>query len=305
MTFSQLTNLSTFYKITDGDCGGGSPRFSISLEGGKNIFVYIGPNPNFTGCTPNIWISTGEFIGSSATFDTSQAGGTFYDTYAGAVSLVGPTIVTGISLVTDGGWVGTQVILFDNVQINTDLYTFDPAPVTVTIAKYLNGVQATSALTGGASYPMVSSWNATNIGAGSGSYSLGPVGFNNPIAYQATTSSMTSGADYSTNEVTGVDGILPVGSACQDGRTRLVGYSDGESIAAAALLVPTTTTPSFTDITSDKYVIVWNELCVAPTTKDQCKNDGWKKFNSPSFKNQGDCVSYVQSNFRAIGNKTK
>jgi hypothetical protein len=28
-----------------------------------------------------------------------------------------------------------------------------------------------------------------------------------------------------------------------------------------------------------------------PTTKEQCKNGGWKTY--PAFKNQGDCVSYV------------
>jgi hypothetical protein len=32
-----------------------------------------------------------------------------------------------------------------------------------------------------------------------------------------------------------------------------------------------------------------------PTDKDQCKNDGWMRFNNPTFKNQGDCVSYVVS----------
>src|SRR5438094_1826944 len=30
-----------------------------------------------------------------------------------------------------------------------------------------------------------------------------------------------------------------------------------------------------------------------PTTKDQCKNGGWKTFTNPAFKNQGDCVSFV------------
>jgi hypothetical protein len=30
-----------------------------------------------------------------------------------------------------------------------------------------------------------------------------------------------------------------------------------------------------------------------PTSKDQCKDGGWMAFNNPSFKNQGDCVSYV------------
>jgi len=33
-----------------------------------------------------------------------------------------------------------------------------------------------------------------------------------------------------------------------------------------------------------------------PTDMDQCKNDGWKNFNVPHcFKNQGDCVSYVET----------
>jgi hypothetical protein len=30
-----------------------------------------------------------------------------------------------------------------------------------------------------------------------------------------------------------------------------------------------------------------------PTSKDQCKKNGWKSFNNPTFRNQGDCVSYV------------
>ena len=30
-----------------------------------------------------------------------------------------------------------------------------------------------------------------------------------------------------------------------------------------------------------------------PTSKDQCKNGGWKTFTNPKFKNQGDCVSFV------------
>ncbi len=34
---------------------------------------------------------------------------------------------------------------------------------------------------------------------------------------------------------------------------------------------------------------------VTPTNADQCKKDGWMNFSNPTFKNQGDCVSYVQS----------
>jgi hypothetical protein len=39
-----------------------------------------------------------------------------------------------------------------------------------------------------------------------------------------------------------------------------------------------------------------------PTSLDQCKGDGWRNFTNPSFRNQGDCVSYVASQGRARGN---
>jgi hypothetical protein len=35
-------------------------------------------------------------------------------------------------------------------------------------------------------------------------------------------------------------------------------------------------------------------MLIAPTSKDQCKNNGWKDF--PQFRNQGQCVSSFQSN---------
>lgn len=31
-----------------------------------------------------------------------------------------------------------------------------------------------------------------------------------------------------------------------------------------------------------------------PTDKDQCKDGGWATFNNPSFRNQGQCTSYVE-----------
>jgi hypothetical protein len=33
----------------------------------------------------------------------------------------------------------------------------------------------------------------------------------------------------------------------------------------------------------------------SPTSKDQCKNGGWQTFTNPSFKNQGDCIQFVNS----------
>jgi len=132
ITFNQLTNLSTDYKITAGDCAGGSPRFQINI-GGNNVFVYIGPAPNFTGCTLNTWESTGNLTAlADVRFDTSQfSGGSVYNTYAQAEALLGPETVTGVQLVADGGWAvtgGNQTVLADNTQINDNTYTYEPAP---------------------------------------------------------------------------------------------------------------------------------------------------------------------------------
>jgi hypothetical protein len=40
-----------------------------------------------------------------------------------------------------------------------------------------------------------------------------------------------------------------------------------------------------------------------PTSKAQCKKGGWKRFTNPSFKNQGQCVKFV--NYRAARSKGK
>lgn len=130
LKLSQLTTLSTDYKITTGDCGGGSPRFQVNING-KNLFVYIGPSPSYTGCALNTWESTGNLLTSpDARFDTSQFdNGNFYSSYQQAFDLLGDQTVTGIQLVTDGGWAVTgnnQTVLADNTRINDTLYTYEP-----------------------------------------------------------------------------------------------------------------------------------------------------------------------------------
>jgi hypothetical protein len=56
LTFAGITTLATQFNVTGDDCGAGSPRFQIAI-GGNNMFVYLGPSPSFTGCTPNTWTS--------------------------------------------------------------------------------------------------------------------------------------------------------------------------------------------------------------------------------------------------------
>jgi hypothetical protein len=86
-----------------------------------------------------------------------------------------------------------------------------------------------------------------------------------------------------------------------------VTYSfDAASVAAAGLPFPTGT---ITDVavlidvqgTADVSNITVNGTLEVPapvvsgppTSKSACKHGGWKSFTNPSFKNQGQCVSYV------------
>jgi hypothetical protein len=124
LTFSGITSLSTQFNVTDDGCGGGSPRFQINVAG-KNVFVYLGPSPSFTGCTPNTWVSSGNLVGTSdaCRVDTSQlAPGTQCTTWAAAVALLGSQTVTGIQLVVDSGWFFAtdkeQTVLVRNVTLN-------------------------------------------------------------------------------------------------------------------------------------------------------------------------------------------
>lgn len=42
-----------------------------------------------------------------------------------------------------------------------------------------------------------------------------------------------------------------------------------------------------------------------PLTKDECKDGGWMSFSDPSFKNQGQCVSFVASEGKSMDNPGK
>lgn len=60
------------------------------------------------------------------------------------------------------------------------------------------------------------------------------------------------------------------------------------------------------NITVNSDITTFDPVLVGPPTdKNQCKDNGWETFNNPTFNNQGDCVSYLQSNPNAVGNKVK
>lgn len=127
---ADIKTLSTDYNIGGSDCGGGAPRFEIDLATGKNIFVYFGPLPNFTNCFYG-WQNTGNVVNATdKRWDTSQIGGTFYDTHANAVTLAGSAHIKSISVVVDAGWFTGpkgQDLTIDNFTVNKDVMEAEDA----------------------------------------------------------------------------------------------------------------------------------------------------------------------------------
>ncbi|MCR4325925.1 MAG: right-handed parallel beta-helix repeat-containing protein [Patescibacteria group bacterium] len=157
--------------------------------------------------------------------------------------------------------------------------------VHVHIYKYIDGELVTSESVDGISFPMIAVWDEANIGSGSGGYSLDASGSGTTTPYAAMTIALQAGADYSTHEVTDGDPVFPAGSDfCPAGKYQLQGYRVGSTLAEAEGATLTTEAPAFTNLASDKYVIVENLPCASlRTTVNICKVDdnenplsGWR-----------------------------
>ena len=70
------------------------------------------------------------------------------------------------------------------------------------------------------------------------------------------------------------------------------------TITALDVLVDVEGTADITNITVNGEL----QVPTAQVAKDQCKNGGWRNFTTPSFKNQGDCVSYFATGGKNPGN---
>ncbi|MHC5061128.1 MAG: choice-of-anchor W domain-containing protein [Planctomycetota bacterium] len=146
MTFNDMNELSADFEMTEGTFGGGSPRFSILIdwndshvidEGDKYAFIYWGTTPNYMDePVHNGWYvdeqdpnwaernNTGNLVDTADhRVDLSQFGGPFYSTIEEAKELFGNKDVLEIILVLDGSWLGDQVLLVDNIKVQT--YTDD------------------------------------------------------------------------------------------------------------------------------------------------------------------------------------
>lgn len=135
-TFGDLTTLQTDYEVSWGNCGGGSPRWQITVltpsKQKKNIQVYLGPASSLdSGDSCNgamgAEVNTGNYIGSACgdtppgRYDASQLNGAERDlTYTAALGLYGSYPVVGISFVVDAGWSqpqNEQQVFVDKLQV--------------------------------------------------------------------------------------------------------------------------------------------------------------------------------------------
>lgn len=124
MTIADITSLSAVYAFTTGNCYGGSLRWEIDTASGKNLFVYYGTTPNFTDCNGTANQSAVNLLAlTDSRVDTSQfVGGTFYDTWAHALTFLGSQSVDSVALVLDGGWGGDQVVSLTSATVNTNTF---------------------------------------------------------------------------------------------------------------------------------------------------------------------------------------
>jgi hypothetical protein len=143
-TFSQFTTLSTDYTMTQGQCGGGAPRFEVDMTNGDFFTVYFGTQP-YGGCSPNTPSSmdatsatAGWFVGYSNTPET----------YAQVEATYGSDVLQYVQIIEDGGWsqqpTDAQQVLIKNWNVNgTSFYS---PPVCTQTGLSRDGINLTAAV---------------------------------------------------------------------------------------------------------------------------------------------------------------
>lgn len=134
LTFRNLTQLSALYDFTDGDCAGGSLRWTVRLnDNGTNRNLDIHYQPGAGGISQQTCASgtSGQnLIGSTdAIYVTQQFNGgytfpsSYNNTYADALSELGDLPVVAVTLIVDSGWGanGDQVVDLSSATIATDV----------------------------------------------------------------------------------------------------------------------------------------------------------------------------------------
>jgi hypothetical protein len=146
LTFAQLTSLIANYEFTDGDCAGGSLRWTVTLDDGgtnRNLDIHyqpgvggIGQQTCAAGTSGANMIASGDNIFVTQEFNGSYSFPSPYNNYyADVVGELGGLSVVDIALIVDSGWGanGDQVVDLTSATVgvsNSTPYseTFTPQP---------------------------------------------------------------------------------------------------------------------------------------------------------------------------------
>ncbi len=131
LTVSDLTNLTAIYDVVEGDCGGGSLRWSIDTTAG-NVFVYYGAAPSFTDCSGAEGQSGINLLSlDDARVDSSQVyAGTQSNTWDAFLAANPDLVVESVSLVADGAWSQpdqVQSFAIESATVNDNTFTGEEA----------------------------------------------------------------------------------------------------------------------------------------------------------------------------------
>ena len=74
------------------------------------------------------------------------------------------------------------------------------------------------------------------------------------------------------------------------------GDRDGDGIGNQTDNCPDASNPGQGDLDGDGIGNACDSAQGPPQAKADCKKDGWRRYNNPSFKNQGQCVSFMERN---------
>jgi hypothetical protein len=233
----------------------GSHIASVNLyqDNGNNSFnpatdVLVGSQSSVNIGSPTIITPTA----------STSVGGEFYVSLATSANWSSGSPADSITVTLPGNAILTSANSPSTNAVTTAAISAPVSSINVTVVKYLNGVPATANSANNYSFSMNISQDGSD-----GNFSLGPTGTNTANPYQIVTALPSGGNSYS-----GYENIFgSVGSSCSSGLPyALTGYTySATSLADAASLAPTLTAPSFSNLTSNEYVIVWNSTCGGST----------------------------------------
>lgn len=132
MTFSDITNLSTNYEFTLGNCFVGSLRWTVTVMHAGNVervHVYYGDPGGVQDCISNNGSGV-NLITTTANPDRFEmqggfGGGPVYTTYDATNAVVGDDVVLRASLIIDSGWQDDQRLTISNTTVNDNVYQWD------------------------------------------------------------------------------------------------------------------------------------------------------------------------------------